>query len=99
MSRITSLEGLKRSNIRHYEETDTGEVKTIHTIDIRKKHPAGKLRGSVVVIDADGNSDEVDAQQLHNQLAIGRIKPVPDPHSDTDLSELDSFENTHTGHA
>jgi hypothetical protein len=99
MSRITSLEELKQSSIRRYEETDTGEVKTIHTIDIRQKLPTGKIRGSVVVIDENGTSDEIDAQELHNQLAIGGVKPLRESHHETDLSSVDSFENTPAGSA
>ncbi|CDK38060.1 hypothetical protein [Halorubrum sp. AJ67] len=97
MTNIKSLKELKRSNITRYEHTRTGEAKRIHTIDIRGKREDPKLVGSVVTIDEDGQSDEIDAQEFQNQLALEIIKPLPDTNSET--STLDSFENTPAGHA
>lgn len=97
MTHIKSLRKLKQSGISRFEHTPSGEVKRIHTIDIRGKRGDPKLSGSVVTIDEDGTTNEVDSQKFQNQLAIGTIKPLPD--SPTDASRLDSFENKPSGHA
>lgn len=97
MTRIKSLKKLKQSRITRYEHTHTGQVKRIHTIDIRGKREDPKLSGSVVTVDEDGQCDEIDAQEFQNQLALGVIKLLPD--TNTETGTLDSFENTPAGHA
>lgn len=92
MSRIRSLLELKQSGIKRFRKRATGEVKHIHTIDIRGRPDDVQLNGSVVVVDQEGNSTEVDAQKFHNWIVVEAIEPLSK--DETADKTLDSFKQT-----
>lgn len=97
MTRIKSLRELKQSGIVRFRDKATGEVKRIHTIDIRGYQPDGLPIGSVVVIDEDQCSTEVEAQDFRNSLVVNAIDLLPDENTKT--ATLNGFEKTPTGQA